>query len=82
MPLNSLRKKYESFNWKVIEIDGHDIKEITNAINQAKFVYDEPTVIICNTISGKGIPFIENDPAWHSKPITKEIYDKMKKALL
>lgn len=82
MPLNSLRKKYESFNWKVIEIDGHDIKEITNAINQAKFVYDEPTVIICNTISGKGIPFIENDPSWHSKPITKEIYDKMKKALL
>lgn len=77
MPLNSLKKKYESFNWKVIEVNGHDIKEISNAINQAKFIHDEPTVIICNTISGKGIPFIENQPAWHSQTITKELYEKM-----
>ncbi len=82
MPLNSLKQKYESFNWKVIEINGHNLKEIINALNQSKFVNDEPTVIICNTISGKGIPFMENKPEWHSKIITKEIYDKALKTLI
>ena len=81
MPIDSLKKKYESFNWKVLEVNGHNIKEISNALNQAKFIHDEPTVIICNTISGKGIPFIKNKPEWHSKVISKEIYDKMTKAL-
>ncbi len=81
MPLSSLQQKYESFNWKVVNVNGHNIKEIINALNQAKFVYDEPTLIICNTISGKGIPFIENKPEWHSKVITEDIYNKMIKAL-
>ena len=81
MPLESLKQKYESFNWKVIEINGHNLKEIINALNQSKFVNDEPTVIICNTISGKGIPFMENKPEWHSKTITKEIYEKALKIL-
>jgi transketolase len=81
MPLESLKQKYESFNWKVIEINGHNLKEIINALNQSKFVNDEPTVIICNTISGKGIPFMENKPEWHSKTITKEIHEKALKIL-
>ena len=79
MPLNSLKQKYESFNWKVIEINGHNLKEIINALNQAKFVNDEPTVIICNTTAGKGIPFMENKFEWHSKVITKEVYEKVMK---
>ena len=82
MPLESLKQKYESFNWKVIEINGHNLKEIINALNQAKFVNDEPTVIICNTISGKGIPFMENKSEWHSKIITKELYEKILKTLI
>lgn len=81
MPLNSLKQKYESFNWKVIEVNGHNLKEIINALNQSKFINDEPTVIICNTVSGKGIPFIENKPEWHSKVIDKDTYEKMTKAL-
>lgn len=81
MPIESLQKKYESFNWKVISINGHNLKEIINAINQSKFVNDEPTVIICNTIGGKGIPFIENKPEWHSKIISQDIYNKMIKEL-
>lgn len=81
MPLNSLKKKYESFNWKVIEVNGHDLKAILNAINQSKYTSDEPVLIICNTTSGKGIPFIENQPEWHSKVITDDIYKKMLKQL-
>jgi len=81
IPLESLKQKYESFNWKVIEVNGHNLKEIINALNQSKFVNDEPTVIICHTTSGKGIPFIENKSEWHSKVIIQENYDKMIKSL-
>jgi transketolase len=62
MPIEPLKAKYESFNWNAIEVDGHNLKEIINAINQAKFINDNPTVIICNTLAGKGISFIENKP--------------------
>lgn len=68
MPLDTLRYKYESFNWHVLEIDGHNITEFVNATNFAKTIHDKPTVIIAHTIPGKGVSFMEGDYTWHGKP--------------
>ena len=66
LPLESLREKYESFNWNVLEVDGHNIEEFIDAINEARAVYEKPTVIIAHTIAGKGVDFMEENYLWHS----------------
>ncbi|OGY97417.1 MAG: transketolase [Candidatus Liptonbacteria bacterium GWC1_60_9] len=72
MPLESLREKYEAFRWHVIEIDGHNIEAFVDATNEAKAIYEKPTVIIAHTIPGRGVSFMERDYLWHGKPPTKE----------
>ena len=76
MPLEPLKAKYESFNWNVIEVDGNNIRAFIDAVNQAKATHEKPTVIIANTIPGKGVDFMENDYKWHGKPPTKEEAEK------
>jgi transketolase len=68
MPLEPLREKYESFNWHVLEVDGHNIPQFIAACEEAKAIYEKPTVIIAHTIPGKGIKAIEGDYRWHGKP--------------
>ncbi len=68
MPLEPLVEKYKAFNWHVLEIDGHNMREIVAAVDQAKAIHDRPTVIIAHTIPGKGVEFMENLPEWHGKP--------------
>lgn len=72
MPLEPLRDKYEAFNWHVLEINGHDFIQIVAAVNEARAIYEKPTVIIAHTIPGKGVSFMENDYLWHGKPPNKE----------
>ncbi len=72
MPLEPLEDKYKAFNWHVLDIDGHNIEEIIDAVNHARAVYEKPTVIICHTIPGKGVSFMENLPEWHGKPPNRE----------
>jgi len=72
MPLEPFRQKWEAFNWHVIEIDGHNIRDIIDAYEEAKAIYEKPTVIIAHNIPGKGVSFMENDPEWHGKPPTAE----------
>lgn len=72
MPLDSLKAKYEAFNWHVIEVDGHNIRQFIAAVDEAKAIYERPTVIIAHTIPGKGVPEIEFDYRWHGKPPTAE----------
>lgn len=72
MPLEPFKAKYEAFNWHVIEIDGHNFTSIVDAVAMAKEISEKPTLIIANTIPGKGIPEIENDFLWHGKPPTKD----------
>lgn len=67
MPLEPLKDKYEAFNWHVLDIDGHNIEEIIDAVNHARAVYEKPTVIIAHTIPGKGVDFMEWDSQWHAK---------------
>lgn len=68
MALEPLREKYEAFNWHVLEVDGHNIEEFVNAVEEAKAIYEKPTVIIAHTIPGKGIEEIEFDYTWHGIP--------------
>lgn len=72
MPLESLKDKYESFNWHVLEVDGHNIEHVVDAVNEAKTIYEKPTVIIAHTIPGKGVDFMEWDYRWHGIPPNKE----------
>ncbi len=72
MPLESLADKYRAFNWHVLECNGNDITAFITAIDEAKAIYEKPTVIIAHTIPGKGVPEIEFDYHWHGKPPTKE----------
>jgi transketolase len=72
MPLEPLADKFRAFNWHVIEIDGHNLQEIIDAGNQARAIYEQPTMIICHTIPGKGVDFMENRFEWHGKPPTHE----------
>ncbi len=72
MPLDDLKNKYESFNWHVLEIDGHNIRQFVEACEQARAIFEKPTVIIARTIPGKGIDFMENKFEWHGKPPNKE----------
>lgn len=78
MPLADLAEKWRSFNWHVIEIDGHDFQAIDTAIESAKAVFEKPTVILARTIPGKGVDFMERDYHWHGKPPNAE---EAKKAL-
>ena len=72
MPLESLKEKYEAFRWHVLEIDGHNIEAIVDACNEAKAIFEKPTVIIAHTIPGKGVSFMEQDYLWHGIPPDKE----------
>lgn len=68
MPLESLKAKYEAFNWHVLEVDGHNIEAFVDVIEEAKAIYEKPTIIIAHTIPGKGIKEIEFDYKWHGVP--------------
>ena len=67
MPLDPMRDKWSAFNWNVIEINGHKVEQIIDALNRANLVQDKPTIIIANTIKGNGIKHMANVPQWHGK---------------
>jgi transketolase len=76
MPMGDIAAKWQAFGWKVIETDGHDVGAISDAIDAAKAVKGQPTVIIARTVKGKGVSFMEGKSAWHGKPISKDEYVK------
>jgi len=67
MPLMPLDKKFEAFNWNVIKINGHCFKEILQALEDAKKCTDKPTMILMETVKGKGVSFMEDQAGWHGK---------------
>lgn len=72
MPLLDLKDKYESFGWFAQEVSGHDFWKLNNAIYKAKIHKEGPSVIIANTIPGKGVKEWENDYKWHGKVPNKD----------
>lgn len=72
MPLMDVRAKWESFGWHVLEVNGHSCRDLDNAFEMARAVVDRPTLIIAQTIPGKGVKEMEYDFGWHGKPPTLE----------
>ncbi|MFH1400832.1 MAG: thiamine pyrophosphate-dependent enzyme, partial [Nanoarchaeota archaeon] len=72
MPLGSIADKYRSFGWNVIDIDGNDVDVIISALANAKARKGAPTIIVANTVPGKGVSFMENRFEWHGRTPTKE----------
>lgn len=67
MGLDSISAKFKAFNWEVLEINGHNLEEIDQALNQAADLRSggKPILILANTVKGKGVSFMENEVAWH-----------------
>lgn len=75
MTVSPVDKKFEAFGWYVQEIDGHNFDEIISAVKNAK-KSEKPSIIIANTIKGKGVKFMESNVSWHGKAPNKEQYEE------
>ncbi len=80
MPLESLKAKLASFNWHVLEADGHDFSDLADKFQKAK-ASKRSSVIIAHTVPGKGVSFIENDYRWHGKVPSEDEYERGLKEL-
>ena len=67
MNVEPLAAKYASFGWEVLRIDGHDMNQVVDALQQAKRVVGKPVVILADTVKGKGVSFMEDQAGWHGK---------------
>jgi transketolase len=78
LPMEPLDEKFAAFGWAVIRVNGHDMSELLAALDDVKAGKHtgRPTVIIADTVKGRGVSFMENDRAWHGKPPNDEQYEK------
>lgn len=76
MDIEPIADKWRAFNWNVLAIDGHDFPQILAAIDQAKATKGKPTMIIANTVKGKGVSFMEHQISWHGAAPNKEQTEK------
>lgn len=72
--LEPLAEKWRAFGWTVLEIDGHDVQEISTAFSMSS--NGKPKVVICNTIAGKGVSFMQDRLEWHYHNLDKQQYNK------
>jgi transketolase len=76
MPTEPIADKWAAFNWHTIEIHGHNVAEILNALDQADEIHGRPAVIIARTTKGKGVSFMENSPLWHGGVPSDEQFEQ------
>lgn len=81
MPEGDVSAKWAAFGWNVIPCDGHDLASIEAAIAEAKACSGQPSIIIAETVKGKGVTFMEGKSAWHGKAISDADYAEAKKIL-
>jgi len=72
--MDGMAEKWESFGWQARTVDGHNLAELLNAFED---LGDQPTVIVANTVKGKGVSFMENNPAWHHNRLTHAQFDEL-----
>lgn len=72
MPMEPIDKKFEAFNWRVLEMDGHDMRQVLSTLEKARERSGRPTCVIARTIKGKGVSFMEDKREWHGKPPSDE----------
>jgi transketolase len=76
MNIEPIEDKWKAFGWYTIRIDGHDMQQIIDALDRAKETKERPTLIIANTVKGKGVSYMENQVGWHGTAPDKEQRDK------
>ncbi len=76
MGIAPLADKWRSFNWNVIDVDGHQIPAILDAFEQARSTRGKPSVVLAHTVMGKGVSFMEDDYKWHGIPPSREQADQ------
>jgi transketolase len=76
MPIHPVVDKWKAFGWHVIDIDGHDMAQVVQALEEAKAHRGAPTMIVANTIKGKGVSYMENVCEWHGKAPCQEEADQ------
>jgi len=79
--LEPLKEKWQAFGWEVLEIDGHNLKQVMDAYDKAEAVKGRPTVILAHTVKGKGVSFFENQNQYHGVAPTKEELERALKEL-
>jgi len=72
MPLEPAMDKWRAFNWHVIEIDGHNMGQVLDALGEATHIHARPTNIVAHTVKGKGVSFMENQSKWHGRAPSDE----------
>ena len=77
--LGDIRGKFSIFGWKTFEIDGHNIEDIKNTLDETDQIKGSPCAIIAHTIKGKGVSFAENNPGFHNAPLSREQLEQAKK---
>jgi transketolase len=80
-PLEPLADKWRAFGWHAMTVDGHDLRQICNALDEAETVQGCPVVIIANTVKGKGVPFMEGQFQFHNAPISEEQWQEAMRLL-
>lgn len=81
MSLEPVADKWKAFGWNTTVVNGHDFNELANAIESAQSHSGSPSMIVCNTVKGKGVKFMEDDPAWHYGGLSSELVQKAKASL-
>ena len=81
MPLGDVELKWKAFGYYVITVNGHDVEEISAAIESAKTIKGQPTIILAHTVKGKGVSFMEGNHAWHGAPVDDEHFEQAMKEL-
>jgi len=76
MPIDPVADKWQAFGWNVVEIDGHNMEQVVKALEGAKTFKGTPTMIIANTVKGKGVSFMENVCEWHGKAPAQDEADQ------
>jgi transketolase len=76
MPLEPLAEKWRAFNWSVLEINGHNIRQVLEALDMAAETHSQPTMIIAHTTKGKGVSYMENESLWHGAVPNDEQYNQ------
>ena len=72
LSMENLTKKWESFGWRTVDVNGHNISALYDALSAS---FDKPLVVIAHTVKGKGVSYMENNPLWHHSRFTRQQYD-------
>jgi transketolase len=74
MPNDPFLDKWRAFGWNVLHVDGHDVEAVAAALEAARTTTGKPTMIVADTVKGKGVSFMEGQAKWHSGSVTPEQY--------